>query len=137
MSRLPSTAGDAAPENPRLFARDSLERRAEKLLMIEADAHHHGDRRIDDVDRIQPAAHADLEHPGIEPRSLEYQQRRERVVLEESQRDMSPRRRRGHTPPDTRRPTPPAPVQAFSIRSKAHTRVSALTQDSCTRIRSR
>ena len=30
--------------------------------------------RIDDVDRVEPPAHADLEHPGIEPRRLEDQQ---------------------------------------------------------------
>ena len=59
--------------------------------MVEADAHHHGDVRIDHIDGIQAAAHADLEHPGIEPRRLEHQQRRERVELEESQADLAAR----------------------------------------------
>ena len=41
---------------------------------------------IDDVDRVEPPAHADLEHDRIEPRGLEDQQRRQRVELEERER---------------------------------------------------
>ena len=66
ISRLPSTAGAASPENPGLLASDGLERRAQIFLMVVADADHHRDVRIDHIDGIQAAAHADLEHPGIE-----------------------------------------------------------------------
>ena len=81
----------AAPENSGLLARNGLERRAQIFLMIQADAHHHGDVRIDHIDGIQAAAHADLEHPCIELRRLEHQQRRQRVELEERQTHLAAR----------------------------------------------
>jgi hypothetical protein len=84
--------GAARAEDPGLLAAMASSVVAEVLLMIEADAHHHGDVRIDHVDGIEAPAHADLEHPGIEPRRLEHQQRRQRVVLEERQADLAARR---------------------------------------------
>ena len=78
-------------ENPGLLARDRLGSRAQKLLMIEPDAHHHGDRRIDDVDGVQATTHADFEHPGVEPRRLEHEKSAKRVVLEKSERDRTAR----------------------------------------------
>ncbi len=88
--------------------------------MIEADADHHGNRRIDHVDGIQAPAHADLEHPGIELRGLENQQRRQRVVFEKSQRYGGGRAQR-----------------AASILSNAPTSASSVTFAPHRRMRSR
>ena len=68
--------------------------------MIQTDAHHHGDIRIDDVDRIQSPAHADLEYPGVQLRRLEQQQGRQGIELKKRQRHGAARRfdflKRGH-----------------------------------------
>ncbi len=83
--------GAAATEYPGLFACDGIQGGAEELLMVQADADNHGDVGIYRIDRIEAPAHADFEHPGIQPRRLEDQQRRQGVVLEERQADVTAR----------------------------------------------
>ena len=49
-----------------LLARDLGDGVAEIFLMIERDVGNHRDQRLDDVGRVQPAAHADFEHRNLD-----------------------------------------------------------------------
>ncbi len=70
------------PQDARLLARDGGERRAQEGGVIEADRRDHGEHRLGDVGRVQPAAHADLEHRQVHPLSREEQERRHGQCLE-------------------------------------------------------
>jgi hypothetical protein len=77
----------AAAEDARLFRSDRLDRVTEPFAMVEPYRHDGGDVGIQDVDGIQPPAHADLEHRDIHSRARKDDEGRERVPLEEGQRD--------------------------------------------------
>ena len=80
-NRRPAAAQDAG-----FLRADALAIRAEPVAMIDIHGGDHRDIRIDDVDRVQPAAQADLEDCQIERGLGENQQRRQRAEFEIGQR---------------------------------------------------
>jgi len=69
-----------------LLRRDRLERAAEDRLVVHRDAGDHGDRRVDRVGRVEPAAEPDLEHGDRHARVRDRDARDRRDLLEERQR---------------------------------------------------
>ena len=82
--------GTPRAEDPGFLARNRVEGGAEIFLVVEADADHDGDARLDDVDRVEPPAQSHLEHPHVELGGIEQQKTGERVVLEERERHRGP-----------------------------------------------
>ena len=92
MSRAPKIAGRAARKIP-AFSRPMVSTvAAEPVAMIEIDRGHHRDVGIDDVDGVEPPAQADFEHDCVGLSVREYQQRGQRVELEERERLCTARR---------------------------------------------
>ena len=84
--RGPSRAKDAG-----LLAADAVAVVAEPVLMIDVDRRDDRSVRVDEVDRIEPAAEADFEQRDVELRVGEQHQRGERAVFEVGQRDVAAR----------------------------------------------
>src|SRR6266404_7960992 len=74
--------GDTGLHDTRLLARDRRDRVAEILLVIAADVGDHGDRRDDDVRRVEASAEADLEHLHLDALGGERDPREQRHHLE-------------------------------------------------------
>ena len=77
----PAGAKDAC-----LLARDALEIRTQPFRVIDPERNDNRDVGVDDVYRVEPPAHADLEDDRIRLRRLEDEERRQRVELEEGER---------------------------------------------------
>ncbi len=75
--------GPAGPEDAGLLDTDLFDGVAEPLPVIEADRDDGGDVGIEQVDGIEPSAHADFEHRHFDALACKHDERRERVPLEE------------------------------------------------------
>ena len=82
----------AAPEDARLLAADRLAVVAEDLGVVDVDAGEDRAVGIEDVDRVEAAAQADLEDDQIERRAGEQPHDGEQRELEVGQRDVAARR---------------------------------------------
>ena len=60
--------------------------------MIEIDGGDQREVRVDQIDRIEPPAHPDFQHPGIAAGGAKHLEGRERAELEEGQRHFTARR---------------------------------------------
>ena len=75
------------PEDAGLLAADGLARRPEVVDVVDADAGDDRDVGVDDVDRVEPPAEADLEDRQVGLRAREEPERRQRAELEIRERD--------------------------------------------------
>ena len=75
----------AGAKDPSLLACDRLEVRAQPFRVIDPERNDDRDVGVDDVYRVEPPAHADLEDDRVRPGGIENQERRERIELEEGQ----------------------------------------------------
>ena len=92
MSRGAEDRRAAGAEDPRLLAADGFDVAAQPVAMIERDRRHQRDVGVDHIDGIEPPAHADFEHDGIELAVSKTSKRGQRVELEESERVVAARR---------------------------------------------
>ena len=74
--------GDAGLDDPGFLEGDLPERRAEMLLVVPGDRGDDRDERADDVGRVEPAAHPDLEDRDVDPALGELHERKGRQDLE-------------------------------------------------------
>jgi hypothetical protein len=75
----------AGRRDPSLLACDRLEVRAQPFRVIDPERNDDRDVGVDDVYRVEPPAHADLEDNRVRPGGIENQERRERIELEKGQ----------------------------------------------------
>ena len=90
-SAIGDHGGRRAPHDAGLFSTNRLAVVAKPGLVVEVDAHDQRAVGIHRIDRIQSAAHADLENRDVGLATREMQQRRDRGIFEIGQRHRTER----------------------------------------------
>ena len=80
---------NAGPHDAGFFESDGLDVLTQPFTMVERHVRYQAGTRLHRIDRIEPAAHADLEHRDIHLLRLENRERCERTEFEIGQRDVS------------------------------------------------
>ena len=88
--RIAADGGLARPVDMRLLEADLLARVAQPVHVVQVHAGDDRTVRVDDIDRVQPAAQAHFQHHGVQPRLREQAQDRQGGELEIGQRGVAP-----------------------------------------------